>query len=179
MAIAFVTSIGESTTDLCKWSLERQGFQVFVLSDPSSLWDKIRRIINSHVKGDILRVDADVIVNKNVVELFKQTKLWWYQALTYDWFKQDVAHGGIQFIREPAIPVIKKHIDEAQRLNRPESYLYRLKEFHEPRVCGTFEKICGLNGYRQTDKDRVKLTKAQRGQLDNYDFELAEKIETL
>ncbi len=177
--IAYVTSIGESTTELCKWSLERQGFQVFVLNDPSSLWDKLDRIFKASIKGDVLRVDADVIVNRNIKELVKQTDLLWYQSLTYDWFKQDMTHGGVQFIREAAIPIINKHIDEAHRLERPESYLFRLQEFHNPRVCGTFKKICGLTGYKQTDKQRVYDTKLRRGQIDNYDFELAERIEAL
>lgn len=177
--IAYVTSIGESTTELCKWALERQGFQVFVLNEPTSLWDKLNKIFKATKKGDVLRVDADVIVNKNVKELVQQTDYLWYQALTYDWFKQDVTHGGVQFIREAAIPTILKHIDEAHRLERPESYLYRLEEFHNPRVCGTFEKVCGLNGYKQTDVKRVYDTKVRRGQIDNYDFELAERIETL
>jgi len=175
----YITSIGESTTGLCKWSLERQGFQVIVLNDPSSLWDKLNRIFSDTDEEDILRVDADVIVNKNIKELVQQNKLLWYQSLTYDWFKQDITHGGIQFIRKETISIIRKHINEAIRMDRPESYLFRLEEFHNPRVCGTFEKVCGLNGYKQFDKQRVKDVKERRGQMDNYDFELAERIEQL
>lgn len=177
--IAYITSIGESTTELCRWALERQGFQVFVLESSTSLWEKLNQIYSDVIIGDILRVDADVIVNKNVKEMVKQTDLWWYQSQCYGWFTQDVIHGGVQFIRNAALPAIKKHIHEAERLERPESYLYRLKEFHEPRMCGTFEKICGIHGYAQADINRIKETKLRRGQMDNYDFELAERLSAI
>lgn len=175
---AYLTSIGETTTELCEWSLKRQGFDVVLLQSKTSLWDKLKAIFED-ADDDFLRVDADVVVNKNVVDLVKQKDLWWYQALTYDWYKQDSTHGGVQFIRKPAIEAVRKHIDEARRLNRPESYLYRLREFHEPRVCGTYEAICGLNGYKQTDMQRVKNTKSDRGQYSNYDWLLAERLNAL
>lgn len=176
--MAYVTSIGEPTTDLCVWSLERQGFKVKLLQDKTSLWDKLVRIYDE-AREDFIRVDADVIVNRNVKQLIKQRELWWYQTMTYDWHKQDTTHGGIQFIRKEAQPFIREHIQEAHRLERPESYLYRLEAFHKPRKCGTFDKICGLNGYGQTDVGRIFDTKQRRGQLDNYDFELASKVSAL
>lgn len=177
MTKAYVTSIGETTTDLCVWSLERQGFEVELVQSPSSLWDKLRYIFAKE-NDDFVRVDADIVVNSNVKELITQNELWWYQGLTYDWFKQDITHGGVQFVRRPAIEVVRHHIEEAHRLERPESYLFRLPEFHNPRVCGTFEKICGLHGYGQADIDRVRQTKQRRGQ-EGYDWELAKKIEEL
>lgn len=178
MVVAYITSIGERTTELCKWSLERQGFEVVTLQDPSSLWDKLKRIYLM-ADDDFLRVDADVIVNRNVKELVKQDELFWYQSLCYGWFSQDIIHGGIQFVRKEALPTLRKHIDEPVRLDRPESYMFRLAEFHNPRVCGTFERICGIHGYKQDDIDRVKEVKWKRGQMSNYDFELAKRIEEL
>lgn len=129
--------------------------------------------------NDFLRVDADTIVNKNVKELIKQDELWWYQGLTFDWFQQDTTHGGVQFIRRPSFDAIKSHIKEAEKMERPETYITRLSEFHNPRRFGTFEQICGLNGYGQEDITRIKLTKFRRNQQDNYDFELAKRISAL
>lgn len=172
---AYVTSIGEPTTDLCIWALERQGFEVVLLNDRSSLWDKLKRIY-LEADDDFIRVDADVIVNKNIKELIKQKEFWWYQALTYDWFIQGSTHGGVQFYRKETLPILRKHVDEATRLHRPESYMFRLEEFHNPRVCGSFEVICGLHGYGQSDVDRIKRVKTERGQEDNYDWELAERL---
>lgn len=179
---AYVTSIGEPTTDLCLWSLKRQGFETILIKDhksqPTSLWEKLEMIFDE-VDEDFIRVDADVVVNSNVQEMIKQTGLWWYQAWCFGWFSQDIIHGGVQFIRKPALPFIKSHIQDARAHERPESYLSRLSEFHDPRVFGTFEKICGLHGYRQNDYERVKATKMRRGQYGNYDWELAEALDAL
>jgi hypothetical protein len=175
---AYVTSIGESTTDLCVWSLERQGFEVVLIKSASSLWSKLKEIYEI-ATDDFIRVDADVIVNRNVKELIKQDQLWWYQSYCFGWYSQDIVHGGIQFIRQKALNTLRSRIVEAERLERPESWMFRLEQFHNPRVCGTFEKICGIHGYKQTDDKRVYETKARRGQLDNYDFELAERLNEL
>ena len=171
---AYITSIGEPTTDLCEWSLKRLGFTTIVIQNDSTLWSKLRHIFSVE-REDFLRVDADVVCNKNVLELVKQDN-WWYQAQTFDWFKQDTTDGGIQFIKKECIPIVNKHMLEAEKQERPESYLYRLDEFHNPRRCETFNKICGMHGYGQNDTERVKATKRRRGQFDNYDWELAEKL---
>ncbi len=175
---AYVTSIGETTTDLCVWSLERLGFEVVLMQDRTMLWDKLRRIFKSETE-DFLRVDADVVVNKNVLELVKLKTYWWYQPFTFDWWQQDKTHGGIQFIRAEAIPIVREHIEEAHRLDRPESYLYRLQEFHEPRMCVTYDAICGLHGYKQADTERVMNQKMKRGYYDDFDWELAVKLNHL
>lgn len=174
---AYITSIGERTTELSKWALERQGFEVVVIENKSSLWEKLYRIYSDE-KDDFLRVDADVVVNRNVQEMVQHDSYLWYQALTYDWWKQDITHGGVQFIRKDAIPIIREHIMEAEHKERPESYLFRLEAFHNPRQCGTYEEICGLNGYRQDDVQRVKATKERRNQY-GYDWELALRLNNL
>lgn len=176
--IAFVTSIGEPTTDISMWALKRQGFDVQLLQSSSSLWDKLKLISDIALGMDYVRVDADIIVNENIKDLIKETELWWYQTYTFDWWKQDITHGGVQFIRKEATPIIKKHIDEARYKERPESYLYRLEEFHNPRRCNTYETICGLNGYKQNDAERVKATKERRNQT-GYDWELVEELNKL
>lgn len=176
--IAVVTSIGETTTDLCIWSLERQGFEVALYKSNTSLWQKLKDIYST-LQDDFIRVDADVIVNNKLQELIMAEEMLWFQALTFDWYKMDLAHGGIQYIRKPCIKIINKHIDEAQRLERPETYLSRLDEFYNPRSFGTFDKICGIHGYKQADLKRVKDTKMRRKQWGNYDWELAERIEAL
>lgn len=174
---AYVTSIGEPTTDLCVWSLQRQGFLVYLINDPeTSLWHKLIYIFNQ-ADEDFLRVDADVVVNKNVVKMTKQKTRWWYQGLTYDWYKQDITHGGVQYIRKPVIEIVRKHINEAEQLDRPETYLYRLPEFHNPRKCVTYQSVCGLNGYHQNAYKRVKEVKESRGQFSNYDWELSERLD--
>lgn len=179
MTKAWITSIGEPTTELCKWSLERNGFDVVVLQDSTSLAQKLKHIYENETE-DFLRVDADVIVNRHMKpDIEIDPDIWWVQFQCFCWYKQDVSNGGIQFIRKEALPILRKHIDEAMRLERPESHVYRLAEFGDPRRCITKEGIMGIHGYGQTDISRVKSTKARRSQLEDYDFELAERLSSL
>lgn len=175
---AYVFSIGEPTTDLCVWSLERQGFDVTVYRDGTSLAQKLQRLYNE-ASEDFIRVDADVVVNKNLYQLPENREVWWLQFRTFDWFQQNLTHGGVSLIRKEALPALRANASEAHKYERPETYLYRLPEFHDPRRCETVDKVVGLHGYKQDDIQRIKDTKARRNQLDNYDFELAERLEAL
>lgn len=193
--LAIVTSINEPTTDLCVWSLRRNGFEVRVDNDRnSSLWRKLKWIYH-HTDEDFLRVDADVIVNRNVTPQYLEEKkyiydvsssgpsainAWWLQFRVYDWHKQDIVSGGVQFIRKEALAALRAHVGEFENGYRPETYLYRLEEFTKPtRRCVTVNVVAGLHGFAQNDIDRVKATKEQRGQLDDYDFELAGMLDQL
>lgn len=177
---AFITSIGEPTTDLCKWSLERNGFDVHLVVGNTSLASKLETIY-ALADDDFFRIDADVIPNRALrPDLAKNLDpaIWWLQYMTFDWYKQDVTYGGVQFIRKEALPALREHVHEALELERPESYMFRLKEFHNPRRCISNMMIMGLHGYKN-DPVRTKATKERRLQADNYDFELAERINAL
>lgn len=175
----YITSIGESTTPLCYWSLERLGFEPYLIRHKNtSLWEKLKEIFEMENK-DFLRVDADVVCNRNTLKLIEQENAFWFQGLTFDWFKQDITHGGVQFIRKEAIPIIRKHIEEAKAEERPETYLSRLEEFHNPRTFQTFEEICGVQGYKQKNKKRIEETKIRRDVYEDYDWELAYMLEQL
>ncbi len=54
----------------------------------------------------------------------------------------------------------------------------RIKEFYNPRRFETASAIMGLHGYKN-GIDRVKEVKIRRNQIDNYDFELARRLEEL
>lgn len=178
---AYITSIGEKTTDLCIWSLERNGFEVVLIQNPSSLASKLEEIYN-RADDDFIRVDADVVPNKiltpDMARAPLTSSIWWLQFLTYDWFKQDATHGGVQFVKAEALPTLRTHVKEAMDKERPESYLYRLEEFHEPRRCQTHPVVVGIHNYKN-DPDRVSETKQRRGQYLDYDFELARRLDEL
>jgi hypothetical protein len=176
--IAYITSINEPTTDLCIWSLTRLGFSTRLILGRRSLWSKLQTIYEQ-ANDDFIRVDADVVVNKNVLQLITLKEAWWYQAMTFDWYKQDVTHGGIQFVRKEAIEIIKAGIPKAMKHERPETYLSRLEGLHSPRRFETFDMICGLHGYKQKDYERVEEIKRGRNQYKNYDFELAKALDKL
>lgn len=177
---AYVTSIGEPTTKLCVELLSER-FEVILLENKTTLWEKLKYIYE-HETEDFVRVDADVVPNKNLtadfVAALARDEMWWLQFLTFDWFKQDVTHGGVQFIKAEAIPHLSKHIDEAMNKERPESYMYRLAVFHEPRRCESHSVVMGLQNYKN-DLARIKATKVRRNQLELYDFELAERLNQL
>lgn len=180
---AYVTSIGEPTAELCAWSLRRLGYDVRVLQDPFTTLQQKLKLIYLDADDDFIRVDADVVCNKYlpamVLSLQAQPDTWWLAGQTFDWFKQDVTNGGVQLIRKEALPILRAHVDEAAGQERPESFLYRLPEFHNPRRCFVFNGIVGLHGYGQTDIERVKATKARRDQMEAHDFELAERLNAL
>lgn len=176
---AVITSVGETTTDICRWSLERNGFDVFVLMDPiSTLWEKLRWIYNN-IDENFLRVDADVIPNRMCIPkgvTFRPINSWWVQFTTFDWFKQELTHGGVQFIYKEALPTLRSNIDKFKEAERPESQMFRLEEFDNPRRCITNSQVMGLHGYGQKDIERVKETKRRRKYYDTYDWEMYDKL---
>jgi hypothetical protein len=190
---AIITSCGEKTTPLCKWSLERNGFDVLLLMDPqTSLWSKLKWIYEN-VDEDFLRVDADVVPNRNCTERniyeYLPSTSWWLQFQTFDWFKQDLAYGGVQFISKKALPALRENIDRFELAERPESQMFRLDEFAEglvdlkwrPRRCTSSNLIVGVHGYGQYPRDftRVQETKKRRKYYSDYDWELYDKLQQL
>lgn len=175
---AYITSIGEPTTDLCKWSVERNGYEAVIVDGDSSLAQKLQWIYNE-VEDDFLRIDADVICNRNLNRKLTPGKgyIWWIQYMTYDWYNQDAMYGGVQFVKKHALPTLRKNIQDHITAERPESQMFRLPAFHEPRRCESSQTIMGIHGYKQTDVDRVRQTKQRRGQ--DYDWELFERIQAL
>ncbi len=119
--IAYVTSIGEPTTALCKWSLERNGFDVVMLDDPNQTLATKLEFIYGAAKADFIRVDADVIPNKYCTERLirneadKFPDAWWIQFTTYDWFQQFTTTGGIQFIKKEAMGTLPPDSKETVR----------------------------------------------------------------
>lgn len=172
--------MGENTAELCAWSLERQGFEVVLIEGKGSFNAKLETIYNM-AEDDFLRVDADVIVNKNVHKLIAECpkEVWWWQSMSFDWWQMDIGYAGVQYIKKQCLPILRDNIRKVQHLDRPESQMYRLPEFHNPRRCEGSGIVCGLHGYGQDDVDRVYQLKAYRGQLDNYDFELAARVSEL
>jgi hypothetical protein len=177
---AVITSIGELTTEVCKWSLERNGFETILIQDKNTLLAEKLEQIYKEIDEDFVRVDADVVPNNVLTpELMSNFSngFWWYQFLTFDWFKQETTHGGIQLVKKEAIPILRANISRFKNAERPESQMYRLEEFHKPRRCKTINAIMGLHNYKN-DIERVKEVKKRRGQS-NYDWELAERLNSL
>jgi len=175
---AYITSIGEPTTDLCEWSVKRLGFEtVMIYNETSSLADKLEYIYNQ-ADDDFIRIDADVIVNKNLLAVNNVSlNLMWVQYKTFDMYKLDLTNGGVQYYSKKIIPTLRANIGKFKHDNRPETRMYRLPEFNERWRFQTAENIVGIHGFGQRDMDRVKRTKDERKHSDQYDWPLVERMQ--
>lgn len=174
----FVFSIGEKTTDLCCELLKEYGFDVVLYKDDTTLWEKLKRFYTEALESDdyvYMRVDADVIPNRNVTNL--NSGKGWNCAQGYDWYSQDRKAMSVHVMERPIIEKCLKHIEEARNEIRPETYLWRLPEIN-PYTSIETSFSCGLHGYGQKEhRERIKDLKYNRNQL--YDWDLVERIEML
>lgn len=173
----YIFSIGEKTTDLCCELMREYGFEVILYQDQTSLWEKLKRFYTEalETKDDVfVRVDADIIPNKNVLKL---SSIGWTCASGYDWYKQDTGAISVHMMTRPIIEECLKHIEEARDKLRPETHLWRLPTVNEWTHVAS-ELNCGLHGYGQKDqRERIKSLKQSRNQ--EYDWSLLERIEAV
>lgn len=176
---AYVFSIGERTTELCCELMREYGFEVILYQDQTSLWEKLKRFYTDALATndqDFVRIDADIIPNRNVVRLASQST-GWTCASGYDWYKQDRGAISVHVMSRAVIEECLKHIEEAMNKVRPETHLWRHPLINpDTRVEESFS--CGIHGYGQGDqRERIKSLKASRNQ--DYDWPLVERIEAL
>lgn len=179
---AFVFSIGESTTDLCVELMQEYGFEVVLYKDGTTLWDKLKRFYTEALETDdqeFIRIDADIIPNKRVQDLIKiNDGCLWHCAVGWDWYKQQRNTISIHHMKREAIEKCLQNIESAKGKIRPETHLWRIEEFHWPRVCHQVDISCGMHGYGQKNqRERIKQLKHLRNQ--EYDWSLVERIEEL
>lgn len=182
---AFLTSIGERTTKVCAWQLERLGFEVVGL-DLAEPWPKKYRYfieMAAELGEDCIRIDADVIPNQKLAQFAEKVKArvispehWMIQFMAYDLYKNDVGVSSPVFYRKEALEIIAKHpISEF----RPEAEAWRLKEIDGIHNY-TYPEIIGMHGFFQDDDTvaRAMENKTLRKQNDLYDWELVKKLRT-
>lgn len=170
----YLTSIGEKTTDISKWQCEKLGFEVVVLDKIESWATKYKRFIDT-AEEDCWRLDADTILNSKVKEIKTDKLALMTQFLVFSCYKNDIKVGSPVFYKKEAIQIIKDNFYKID-LRRPEANAWRLDELIGKRQ--TIEIILGMTGFFQ-DKEtimRAKQNKEDRGQLNEYDFELVNKL---
>jgi len=191
--IAYVTSIGEATTDICVWQLKRFGFDVVLLGGKEDWIFKYRDFIQQAemLDRDVLRVDADIIVNEKIntavmigigqcateekitdkMELMVQFSVW-------DFYKNDISNSCPMYYSRKSLPIIRKNLDKLDK-QRPECSASRLPEIHP----GFYkvDTIVGMHGFFQDldDQKRAYTSRERKHQLDEFDFELVNKIREL
>lgn len=176
----YVFSIGENTTDLCVELMREYGFEVILYQDGTTLWEKLKRFYTDVVdSGDewAMRIDADIIPNRNVVKLSEMKDTSWSCASGYDWYKQDRGAISIHLMNSWVIKQCLENIYEARDKIRPETYLWRLEDINvHTDVVEEFS--CGIHGYgQQNHRERIKQLKHNRNQ--KYDWQLLDRIEAL
>lgn len=76
------------------------------------------------------------------------------------------------------MPALRDNVERFNKAERPESQLFRLEEFHNPRRCISSHLVMGIHGYGIRDLAGVKETKTRRKQS-GYDWELVERLNAL
>ncbi len=179
---AFVFSIGEATTDLCASQMEKYGFDVEVWQNDSPLWQKLERLYQ--FDEDVVRIDADIIPNEEVKSLVDQAEdlkdqgYYWWCTKGWDWYANRVGSVSIHYMTRQALEIGRSHANEMKSQIRPETYIWRLPELHNPRRCHHIDVVAGIHGYGQKlHRDRIKYMKHMRDQ--DYDWDLVKRIEEL
>ncbi|HBX15882.1 MAG: hypothetical protein UV20_C0009G0042 [Candidatus Magasanikbacteria bacterium GW2011_GWA2_42_32] len=174
---AFVTSIREKTTEICCWQLRRYGFEVILLDEQEEWFKKYKRFILM-ADETCLRIDADIIVNKNIMKLETGHFCLMTQFHCFDFYKNNTGVCSPVLYHKDAIENIRKNIDSLDR-ERPETSAWRLPAI----VKHTFTSnlIVGMHGFFQFEKtmEMAKANKINRKQIEDYDFELVDKLKEL
>ncbi len=176
---AYVCTIGEKTTDICIEQLERYGFEVVVLAEKEPWPVKYKKFLElaSKEKANCIRVDADVIVNKNV-KIFERKnwdRYYMAQGTLFDFYRNDIFIGQPVWYSASCFQIILENFDQLD-LIRPEASAWRLKQIND--WTHNFDEIMGMHGFAQDQEtmDRAYRNKALRKQMEHFDFELAHKI---
>ncbi len=174
---AYLTTIGERTTEICKSQLERFGFEVVVLDGLEPWEQKYKRFIEM-ADEHCIRVDADVIVNRYINTAFNYQKTKGHlmvQFQAYDFYRNNVGVCSPVYYHPTALAIIRRDFEHLD-LRRPEATAWRLPDINKHTY--TSKAVVGIHGFFQTkeDMDRHRQNKIDRKQITEYDFELAEKL---
>jgi len=172
---AYLTTIGEKTTDICRWNLERFGFEVIMLNKLESWIDKYKNFINI-ADENCLRIDSDVLVNKNINDCLLLGDKDMVQFQCFDIYRNDIWVTCPVFYGKTILQIIRNNIEKLD-LYRPETSAWRLPDVL-PHTKSYVDKVYGSHGLFQDEETmkRAYKNKQDRNQLDQYDFELINKL---
>lgn len=183
---AYLCTVGEKTTAICKEQLERYGFTVVVLDEKEPWHDKYLRFLTLALSNgeDCLRIDGDIIPNKNISIAHEwrdniSSNALMIQFSYYDFYRNDVHPGNPILYTPESIDIILRNWGEI-KTDRPETHASRLKEINH-RMVTWEDDLVGLHGFFQDFETmrRAQKNKVARGQIDEYDFQLAYKLANL
>lgn len=178
---AFVTSVGEKTTDICVSQLRKHGFDVILLDKKEPWIEKYKDFIRraAALKEDVLRIDADIIPTASIAKVpsiagvFHSAYMIQFQV--FDFYKFDIHMGMPIIYKKAGLSEMVKVLDHI-KTGRPETEMSRLPIINDWMV--SCPVVMGAHGFFQDKEtmDRAFDNKLQRGQLGQYDFSLAADI---
>lgn len=137
---AYLTSIGEKTTNICKWQLELLGFDVVMIEGIEPWHIKYKRFIDL-ADEDCLRIDADIILFNDfkIAEMPEIVMAQW-QVVDY---KKFVIHTGQPIYYSKKLLEIAKKMPISQ--DRPETSMWRMPEIIK--YTKTIKEVVGLHQF--------------------------------
>ena len=180
---AYLFSIGEQTTDICASLLKRYGFDAVLLDGEESILDKYKRFIKM-ADEDCLKIDADIIPNEDIKLIKYHSKTASRHSASvinyscYDFYHNGIWVGCPTYYSKGAIEAIKRNLDTLDA-SRPETSACRLPEIH-PNIVKS-DLVVGMHGFFQAKQDTIRCIeqKKARGQSDQFDFNLINKLKDL
>ena len=181
---AYVTSIGEKTTEICVQQLKKFGVEVVLLDKEESWESKYKRFIRmAHEDNEnCIRVDADVIVNKYIQEAMYCGDLEDGTLIVsfclYDLYRNGIFAGSPIFYTKKALGIIDRY-KMMLHPDSPESSACRLDQINPHKYQSDI--IVGMHGFFQNygTIERAIINKKDRKQQDLFDFELVDKLMNL
>lgn len=180
---AFIFSVGENTTNLCKRLMDGFHFDTTVIGGKETMIEKYARFIELAYKSgeDVLKIDADIIPNRHIKEIYndvmeaKNRGALMIQYQNYCLYKNGPNIGNPVFYRKEAIDIIRKHFDKLDP-KRPEASAWRLPQINT--WTQTSDLLVGLHGayQRKEEVDRARVNKIERKQDALYDFSVIEEL---
>lgn len=172
-----IFSIGEPTTDMCYKALKRQGVIADIWQDDSSFQDKFSRMCD--IDDDVLRVDADIIVNDNLYDYLEKTEQIndaWLQPKGLVWWSQTIEPISVNYFPKSILKIFKKHLsDDGFKNFRPERYMWGLPELKDK--IQHVDDFVGIKGYGIRELTKTIDTKVKRGQY--YDWQWIKDLNSL
>lgn len=165
---AYLTSIGETTEQVCKSQLEKFGFEVILLNKKEPWIDKYKKFLEI-ANEDCIRIDADIIPNKHLLKL-ANCKQFIAKAHLYDIYRNEIWPLAPIYYSKLALMELKdtKIADE----KRPETSMWRS---FPVKLTTVLSDVVGFHGFFQSQKDIDRVVHNKNG-LDNLELDLVRKL---
>lgn len=165
---AYLTSIGESTEQVCKYQLEKYGFEVILLNEKEPWIDKYKKFLNM-ANEDCIRIDADIIPNRHILKL-ANCKGFIAKAHLYDIYRNEVWPLAPIYYSKEALEEIRNTC-WAVDISRPETGVYRLFQ----KRTKVLTDVVGIHGFFQKKEDINRVLNNKKD-LDNLELDLVRKL---